>query len=971
VLVVASPRYGAGLRAVVEKAGAGCTVENDGEAGWRSLAEQRPGVVLIAPDASKVDLFMRRLRDEYMGTRPRLVLVTEATALDNEHKELEADLALRLPTTEQAIAAAIGASDTQVVDLSSSALREMLQLTALSGSVQETLDHLARRLMLLLRLSECLVLATVSEHQWLGSVGEPPPKGSWPELWNEVARAVNAHTGVLVSKNSGSRDGLIANRPGSRTRFAVALPGPSGTPVGALCGVIEEPALVPRLVLDALGDLGGRLGQELSWRSIHDRVAAERDRLRETSMLDPLLGVLSRSALEQSLAVEIGRARRGQEPLAVAVIDVKGLRHINDHHGHVAGDAVLQHVATTTREILRGQDIVGRYGGDEIAILLASTPASGAMKLLERVRTGVSSRPVPVADNAIEVEIVAGVAEVQGDEKDGRRALSRAAAAAVSASRRGGQIGLAERASPRAETRVGEPQPTIGVADRLEAGSTLSGMYQIVHEISRGAMGVVYRAEDLGLSRPVAIKMLRPDLVRDPQIVQRFRDEAAVLARLRHENLVQVYALGEQQGDVYFVMELVEGVSLEDAIDNIRERGEWMRPERIAAILGQIADALDTMHNAGVLHRDVKPGNVVLDRTRDRPVLVDVGLARHFGGAGRRGEAAGTPGFIAPETFQGKAETPATDVYALAASAYAMIVGTAPFGYDDDYQVILRRQLEEPPDEPSSIRPDLPPSLDPVLLSALSVDPADRPGTAGELARLLRDSLLTPSTRMVAQPAALPTPGAARALGIDTTLPFGIPTVGEAPQDAPMTRGVVFRSVPRVLGHSDAAAWVTGVQRKSKDLARAMSPQTTHTEWVSGRLFFLLLREIAASGRNVDAFATELAKAAVAETFRRFYPASPESLSPESTLEALDLIWRRYHSWGIVRATDLGGAGATIEVIDVPLKPGVCAFVQGLLEQVIWLSGCPPIVEQRSCARDGDERCEFTASWLAEAQHLG
>src|SRR5204863_8339843 len=119
--------------------------------------------------------------------------------------------------------------------------------------------------------------------------------------------------------------------------------------------------------------------------------------------------------------------------------------------------------------------------------------------------------------------------------------------------------------------------------DRYEAGVTLGGMYQIAHEISRGAMGVVYRAEDLGLSRPVALKMLRPDLVSDLELVRRFREEAAVLAKIDHENLVRVYSFVEDRDDVFFVMELVEGVSLDNVILGANQAERCLAVERIAS----------------------------------------------------------------------------------------------------------------------------------------------------------------------------------------------------------------------------------------------------------------------------------------------------------------------------------------------------------------------------------------------------
>ena len=141
------------------------------------------------------------------------------------------------------------------------------------------------------------------------------------------------------------------------------------------------------------------------------------------------------------------------------------------------------HVASVTRQALRSQDVVGRYGGDEIAILLGGTPLPGATTLLERVRTAIQAEPIEFQGKRLSADIRAGVAEVSEGDGDGRPALARAAAAAATAARRGGHIAIAEAASPSAETRVG-PVKHAGPADRLEAGVTLGGMYQIVHEIN-------------------------------------------------------------------------------------------------------------------------------------------------------------------------------------------------------------------------------------------------------------------------------------------------------------------------------------------------------------------------------------------------------------------------------------------------------------------------------------------------------
>jgi serine/threonine-protein kinase len=702
-----------------------------------------------------------------------------------------------------------------------------------------------------------------------------------------------------------------------------------------------------------------RLGAEISWRSVHERVAAERDQLRESAMLDPLMGVLSRAALEQQLAVEMSRCSRSNEPLTVAILDVNGLRHINERHGHVAGDAALKHVAETARRLVRGQDVVARYGGDEIAILLGGTAVASATILLDRVCKAIEQDPLDTGSgSAVKISVTAGATEYKGGADDGPGLLTRAATAARAAKGHGDTIVLGDAASTDTKARA---ETELGPADRFEAGVTLGGMYQIVHEISRGAMGVVYRAEDLGLSRPVALKMLRPDLVRDKKLVASFRDEAAVLAALRHENLVQVYAFGEDGADVYFVMELVEGLSLEAVMNEGAERGDWPDSVKIASIVSEIGGALDAMHDAGLLHRDVKPGNVVLDRARDRAVLLDVGLAMPVGAVS---DVAGTPGYMAPETVRGEEPTPASDVYGLAATAYALLLQRPPFGEADDYEVILRRQLAGPPKAPSKIRRELPATIDALFDRALSVGPRGRYRTPGEFAEALTEKLAArPSDATAAWPARRSaTKVRKRSSGEKRTLTLSLNTI--QPAETRLSRGILFRSAARVLGMSNAVAWLSGVARKNRPLADAMSPKTSALGWLPADLFVQLLHEVNASGRNEETFARELAKLALVETFRRFYPSEPTSLTPQSTLSAIDILWSRYHSWGKIKCDSIRETSATIAFSEGPPDVGVCAFTSGLLAKAVELSGgLDTSVEHPSCIACGDPTCRFDVTW--------
>src|SRR5262249_22131344 len=186
----------------------------------------------------------------------------------------------------------------------------------------------------------------------------------------------------------------------------------------------------------ALGDDGARLAgpdaqlqlraramrfhAELAWRAVHERIAADRDRLRESSMLDPMLaGVWTRAALDQTLPAEVSACHRRGEAMSLAVIDVRGMRQINERYGHVVGDAALAHVAAVTRATLRTQDLVARYAGDALAVVLSGTPADDARRVMARIQDVLRDTPLLHEGKQIVLEVVAGVAALLGVDDTG------------------------------------------------------------------------------------------------------------------------------------------------------------------------------------------------------------------------------------------------------------------------------------------------------------------------------------------------------------------------------------------------------------------------------------------------------------------------------------------------------------------------------------------------------------------------
>ena len=272
--------------------------------------------------------------------------------------------------------------------------------------------------------------------------------------------------------------------------------------------------------------------------------------------------------------------------------------------------------------------------------------------------------------------------------------------------------------------------PAMGVNGRID--SEIGG-YRIVEPLGRGGTSVVYRAEHVRLGRPAAVKLLGATFGPTDQR-DRFLRESKLAASLDHPSIVPVYDAGEEEGLLYIAMAYVEGSDLKTLL--VREGKLPLR--RALRILGQIASALDAAHARGLVHRDVKPANILV-APDDRAYLSDFGVVKELAAAGttRTGSFVGTIEYSAPEQIEGKDVDARADVYALACVFYECVVGTPPFHRSSEV-AILNAHLHAPPPRLSKAAPDLPPALEPVLAKALSKSPLDRYASCGEFVALAR-----------------------------------------------------------------------------------------------------------------------------------------------------------------------------------------------------------------------------------------
>jgi YVTN family beta-propeller protein len=294
------------------------------------------------------------------------------------------------------------------------------------------------------------------------------------------------------------------------------------------------------------------------------------------------------------------------------------------------------------------------------------------------------------------------------------------------------------------------------------------GGYQLGEVIGRGGMGVVYKATHVHLGRQVALKLLAPELSGNDEFRRRFLRESRLAASIEHPNVIPVYDAGDSQGTLYIAMRYVDGV---DLARFLRDQGP-LEPLMALSLLDQVAAALDAAHDHDLIHRDVKPANVMI--AAGRCYLTDFGLTKQASAAGaesaltRTGSFLGTLNYTAPEQIEGKQITASADLYALGCVMHECLTGAPPFTKDSEV-ALLYAHLSEPPPPPSRVRPGLPPAIDGVMAKALAKSPEERYRTCGEFMAAARAALTQESGSGVAARPAPPTVAA------------GTPTVAAPP----------------------------------------------------------------------------------------------------------------------------------------------------------------------------------------------
>src|SRR5882724_5645044 len=264
-------------------------------------------------------------------------------------------------------------------------------------------------------------------------------------------------------------------------------------------------------------------------------------------------------------------------------------------------------------------------------------------------------------------------------------------------------------------------------------GTVLGHRYEILSLLGQGGMGAVYKARDTELDRMVALKIIRPDLTTNPEILKRFKQELILARQVTHRNVIRIFDLGQADGFKFITMEYLEGKDLRGVL---REKGK-LPPEEAARIILQICRALEVAHGEGVVHRDLKPQNIMLD-ANGRAYVMDFGIARsaHLPGMTQTGALIGTPEYMSPEQGKGEKLDERSDLFSLGVIFYELVAGQSPF-YSETPLATLWKRMQEKARPLREVDPSIPKPLSDIVAKAMEIEPADRFASAGEMAQQL------------------------------------------------------------------------------------------------------------------------------------------------------------------------------------------------------------------------------------------
>ena len=350
-------------------------------------------------------------------------------------------------------------------------------------------------------------------------------------------------------------------------------------------------------------------------------------------------------------------------------------------------------------------------------------------------------------------------------------------------------------------------------------GKTIGGKYRIVERLGRGGMAEVYKALQTNLERYVAIKLMHPFLADDQGFAARFEREAKSVAALRHPNIVQVYDFATEADAPYMVMEFIEGATLKTRLESLARHGQPLPLKAALKIVREVGHALAYAHKRNMIHRDVKPANVMVDAS-GRVILTDFGIAKILTGPSytASGATIGTPAYMAPEQGLGQAGDHRSDIYSLGAMLYQLATGELPFDADTPMAVMLKHINEELP-PPRSVNPDLPEGVERIIVKSMAKSPGDRYQSVDEM--LADMEKVGAAARLAASPPA-PAPGA--------LTEFAAAPVAAAPPLTVVNPPPAQPAPPTVVASPSAAPLPSPKLKKITPPPAAETEQTLHKE---------------------------------------------------------------------------------------------------------------------------------------------